>query len=152
MHYCKCTLTKLNSGALDRNNCRHLHCWSTSNIRLWVYSYQIPSYQNWMAEALICKLCCNCGSIFPIQGFPCFQNGPSPGSQSCCFAPSVHHYQAGSAAHIVPLSLPPTKARSQWMKIRNKDWWERVVLTEFTDWPRAHMDIQSVSFARIRES
>uniref|UniRef100_A0A667WS05 DDE Tnp4 domain-containing protein n=1 Tax=Myripristis murdjan TaxID=586833 RepID=A0A667WS05_9TELE len=28
---------------------------------------------------------------------------------------------------------PPPRARSQWMKVRSKDWWERVVLVEFTD-------------------
>uniref|UniRef100_A0A1A8J0F3 DDE Tnp4 domain-containing protein n=1 Tax=Nothobranchius kuhntae TaxID=321403 RepID=A0A1A8J0F3_NOTKU len=28
---------------------------------------------------------------------------------------------------------PPAKTRSHWMKVRSKDWWERIVLLEFTD-------------------
>ncbi|CAJ1087321.1 protein ALP1-like [Xyrichtys novacula] len=29
--------------------------------------------------------------------------------------------------------MPPPKTKKLWMKIRSKDWWERVVLLEFTD-------------------
>ena len=33
------------------------------------------------------------------------------------------------------LPLPPSsKTRGQWMKVRSKDWWERIVLQEFTDY------------------
>ena len=34
---------------------------------------------------------------------------------------------------ITPLPFPPTKTRAHWMLVRSKDWWERVVLIEFTD-------------------
>ncbi|CAJ1071691.1 uncharacterized protein LOC127630384 isoform X2 [Xyrichtys novacula] len=39
-----------------------------------------------------------------------------------------------SAVQCLPaLPMPPPKTKKLWMKIRSKDWWERVVLLEFTD-------------------
>lgn len=43
---------------------------------------------------------------------------------------------ASSACSVLLRSLPsarPRGPRSCWMRVRSKDWWERVVLTEFTD-------------------
>uniref|UniRef100_A0A8C5NC21 Protein ANTAGONIST OF LIKE HETEROCHROMATIN PROTEIN 1-like n=1 Tax=Gouania willdenowi TaxID=441366 RepID=A0A8C5NC21_GOUWI len=36
-------------------------------------------------------------------------------------------------ARLSMLPLPPPIARKVWMKVRDKDWWERVVLLEYTD-------------------
>lgn len=38
---------------------------------------------------------------------------------------------AAPTVHCV--SLPPRKTRSQWMNVRSRDWWETVVLLEFTN-------------------
>ena len=48
------------------------------------------------------------------------------------------------------MPLPPPKTKSQWMKVRSSDWWERVVLKEFTDldWKKDFRMTQS-SFMKL---
>ncbi|KAL1273266.1 hypothetical protein QQF64_029128 [Cirrhinus molitorella] len=35
--------------------------------------------------------------------------------------------------YLSPFPHPVRKFKEQWMKVRNKGWWSRIVLTEFTD-------------------
>ena len=48
------------------------------------------------------------------------------------------------------LPYPNRKARQQWMKVRSKDWWDRIVLTEFTDveW-RENFRMTRTSFMKL---
>lgn len=39
----------------------------------------------------------------------------------------------GALRCLPMLSMHPPKSRKLWMKVRSKDWWERVVLLEFSD-------------------
>lgn len=52
----------------------------------------------------------------------------------------------------IALPLPPTKSRTVWMKVRSKDWWQRVVLLEFSDleW-KLNFRMSRRSFTRLCE-
>lgn len=52
----------------------------------------------------------------------------------------------------IELPLPPTKSRTVWMKVRSKDWWQRVVLLEFSDleW-KLNFRMSRRSFTRLCE-
>lgn len=56
----------------------------------------------------------------------------------------------GPSARLLPPL--PTKSRSCWMRIRSRDWWDRVVLQEFSDaeW-REHFRMCRRSFVRLCE-
>ncbi|KAB5553829.1 hypothetical protein PHYPO_G00043210 [Pangasianodon hypophthalmus] len=53
----------------------------------------------------------------------------------------------GPSVRLPPL---PTKSRSCWMRVRSRDWWERVVLREFSDaeW-REHFRMCRRSFVKL---
>lgn len=58
--------------------------------------------------------------------------------------------RAAALAPTVRLPPVPTKSRSCWMRVRSRDWWERVVLQEFSDaeW-REHFRMTRRSFVKL---
>ncbi|KAL2099810.1 hypothetical protein ACEWY4_004204 [Coilia grayii] len=61
-----------------------------------------------------------------------------------------HLLRGAAILPTVTAPLPQPRSRSQWMKIRNRQWWETTVLTEFTDneW-KANFRMSRISFMKL---